>query len=219
MSYIQSLDQKQSENLGIIVEELKTSVITNRYSRAAALAITSKECEFRLKEEMDYSHTSAARIREIFGIHFKGMSDAEIDQIKMRPVDFFNRVYGGMYGNGPEEGWLYRGRGFNEVTFKGNYIDLEKYLKVGLVYHPELLNTPHIAAKAEIQYFINRFNKITAAAVADIHARDINGFANLDDAVLGFYRANAGWAKQIFPDRTGGFSKAHDRAPEFLQLF
>lgn len=56
-----------------------------------------------------------------------------------RQMEIANLVYGGRYGNGPEEGWEYRGRGLKQVTFKDNYAACGKALGIDLVAEPDLL--------------------------------------------------------------------------------
>ena len=120
-----------------------------------------------------------------------------------------------MYGNGPENAWMYTGRGFNQITFLGNYKAIGLRIDIDLVGHPELLDNPEVAAKAFVQYFIDRFHSITAEAISEDHSADINGFKNIEDALVGIYHANAGWGTRIFPDATGGFAKAKSRVGEF----
>lgn len=222
MSYISTLNSVQKQNMNLIILSLQDSVIINIMSQASILAVSSKECEFKMAEEISYAHTPNDRIRAIFGSHFTGISDAAIDSLKADDKAFFDHVYGGMYGNKPDQGYLYRGRGFNEITFEGNYVQLNKDLpkewNIDLINHPELLDKPEVAAKCLPFYFIHRFNSLPENVSADIHAKYINGFTNIEDAITGIYRANAGWGNKIFPDTTGGFAKAHARVGEFYEL-
>lgn len=227
MKYIDSLDAAQKNNMKLIIAELGKSKITNLFSRMSVLAISSKECEFRMTEEISYAHTPNDRIRKIFYGHFNGISDAAIDSLKADPKSFFDHVYGGMYGNKLDQGYFYRGRGFDDVTFEGNYAALTQdsgYSAAtpdkgyNLVDHPELLDKPEVAAACLPLYFIRKFHSMPAHIAIDLHSKDINGFNNIDDALIAFYRANAGWEKPIFPDTTGGFEKAHNRVKEFYEL-
>jgi predicted chitinase len=213
--YIGTLTQDQRNNALIILKEARRKGITNSYALAALLSIASKECEFKLHKEASYAHTDNERIRAIFGHHFDGVTDDQLNVIKASDKLFFNKVYGNMYGNGPDNAWMYTGRGFNQITFLGNYKALGLKINQDLVNHPELLDNPEIAAQAFAQYFIDRFHSITAEAKAEAHTADINGFTNINDALIGIYHANAGWGKKVFPDVTGGFAKAKSRVGEF----
>lgn len=218
MEYFNLLNDIQKSNINVIIESMQNGPINNDFTKAAILAVSSKESSFLLNSEMSYAHTPNDRIRAIFGTHFKEISDDDLTRIKNDPKEFFDDVYGGMYGNAPDEGYKYRARGFHDTTFKGNYIAAAKKLNVDLVNNPDLLNTPTVAAAEMIQYFVDRFAMADEHVKADIHANDINGFTTLEDALVGIYRANAGWAKPIFPDVTGGFAKAHDRVEGFLTM-
>lgn len=218
MSYIATLTPEQKNNMNIILNTCQKKGITNLFAKAAVLAVASKECELKLHKEASYAHTSNERIRAIFGHHFTGVTEEQLNAIKANDKLFFNKVYGNLYGNGPDNGWMYVGRGFNQITFLGNYRALGLKLNIDLVNHPEQLDNPQIAAEALCQYFIDRFHSITTEAINEDHTADINGFTNLQDSLIGIYHANAGWGKKIFPDQTGGFAKAKSRIDEFYHL-
>lgn len=213
--YIDTLNPDQINNATIILKNSKAKGINNVYALAALLAIASKECEFKLHKEQGYTHTSNDRIRTVFGHHFDGVTDDQLNVIKADDKLFFNKVYGNLYGNGPDNAYLYLGRGFNQITFLGNYKALGLKINADLVNHPELLDNPEIASQAFVQYFIDRFHSITASAIQEDHSSDINGFTNINDALIGIYHANAGWGTRVFPDVTGGFIKAKSRVNEF----
>lgn len=218
MSYISTLTPEQKKNMDTILSRTDKKGLTNHFTKAAILAVASKECEFKLHAEASYANTSNARIRSIFGHHFDGVSEEQLNVIKADYKLFFNKVYGNMYGNGPDNAWMYVGRGFNQITFLGNYKVLGAKLGVDLVAHPELLDTPEVAADALLQYFIDRFHSITKDAINEDHTSDINGFTNTDDALIGIYHANAGWGTRVFPDVTGGYAKAKSRISEFYSF-
>jgi hypothetical protein len=56
----------------------------------------------------------------------------------------------------PGDGPLYKGRGFIQLTGRGNYTEYGNKLGVDLVNHPELANDPEIGAKIMVQYFEDR---------------------------------------------------------------
>ncbi|UPQ70550.1 glycoside hydrolase family 19 protein [Kluyvera ascorbata] len=58
-----------------------------------------------------------------------------------------NLVYGGRYGNNLNgDGWLYRGRGLKQITFKDNYAACGKALGLNLIAEPGLLTQDRYAA-------------------------------------------------------------------------
>jgi putative chitinase len=225
MSYFNALNSDQLRNIGLIVEAMEQGGITNNYAQAGILAVISKETNFSSSwlEERSYRGTSASQIRNIFGSRVSHLSDSQIDQLKQDDVAFFNTVYGGRYGNAQNEGYKYRGRGFNQITFKGNYALVSDYSGIDLVSHPEKLKDPKIASRASVAYFNDAFkNKWTSAHAQHYNAKNINDFKSLDDAVLAMYHANAGLGKPMYTagqiESTGGLKKAVARVLGFHNL-
>ncbi len=222
-TYINSLDQTQKDNLALVAKAVREGV-SNPYTQAAILAIVAKESGFRMREETSYATTSNDRIRAIFGKRLQDLSEDQLTTLKKNPPAFFEKVYGMYSGvplgnNQPGDGYKYRGRGFNQLTGRGNYKFYGEKIGVDLEKNPELLNNPEIAAKALVMYF-----RISAASKAnklkEWNASNLNDFKTLQDSVGGIFHANAGWGKSkqaIEGDPTGGFKKASDYAPEFLE--
>ena len=222
MGYIEILDSTQKTNLDIIIRTFDKFRITNKDTQAGILAVISKESNFRCGFEKGYGNTSNDRIRKIFASRVRHLSDFELSEIKKDNVKFFNLVYGGRYGNAPDEGFKYRGAGFNQITFKGNYASAANRTGVNLVDHPELIEDPEVAADAAITYFIDRFRKgFGSRHKAHYNSDGINGFTNVEDAALAVYHANAGFGKPMYTkaranEATGGLKKTIKRAPKFL---
>ena len=207
------VSKDKDANIKAIIKSSKTLGVTNKFVVAAILAIVSKESGFIPRSEASYSTTSGARIMKIFGS--KGYTAAEWDVIKKDPVRFFDLIYGGKYGNSKTEGYKYRGRGFNQITFKGNYEQYAKETGVDIVGDPDLLNTVDVAAKCVVAYFKRNIKKAPDSIKSRYHFTDINSFSNLNDATGAIYHANAGWGKsysEIVADSTGGRKKAFDKA-------
>jgi len=182
-------------NINIVIQALKDTGITNPVSISAILAVISKESGFIPQSELSYAGTSNARIREIFS-KTKTLSDAKLSELKADPVKFFNYVYGGRYGNdGPIDGYKYRGRGFNQLTFKDNYIYYSKLLNMDLVNNPDLLNRPDIAAKVVAAYMLRQFKLYPELIQTRYGSSGINDFTDTTKAVSVFYNANAGFGK------------------------
>lgn len=92
------------------------------------------------------------------------------------------RAYGGRHGNRPEgagDGWLYRGRGCIQLTFRDNYAELAAAIGVPLKQLVLRLETPEGAAESAGHFW--RVNGCNALAdTGDITAvrRRVNGGEN-----------------------------------------
>ena len=224
MSYLDTLSKEQKDNIAIIVDEAKKAGITNDKAIAAILAIISKESSFIPKSEKSYSGTSNARIRKVFGSRVPS-SDSELNTLKANPEAFFNAVYGGRYGNASNEGYKYRGRGLNQITFKGNYDKYAKLVDVDLVNNPEKLMDIRTAAKVAVQFAKNGVQKLNdLGKLKSYNAANINDFKTSRDSTLALYHANAGAGKSVSyiknlaeNDPYGGMTKALNRVGDLVE--
>ena len=131
-TFINKLSSDKKKNLDVIIQVFKDGGVTNPIFIAAVCCIVSKESSFALvRENMNYG--SAARLQEVFGI---GATKA--NEIAGNPKAIANYVHGATphgkrskkdaYGNeGANDGYNFRGGGFNQLTFKGGY---EKYSSI-----------------------------------------------------------------------------------------
>lgn len=198
------------KNIKTIISAAKKAGITNKFAISAMLAICKKESGLVPRSEGSYAKTPVSRIKQIFSA-FRGLSDSEVDRIKSDPKQFFDKIYGGRYGNASNEGFKYRGRGLNQITFKGNYKSYAARTKHDILNNPDLLNDIEVAADCLASYFKRNFEKSPPSIKTRYNFTDINSFKNLTDATGAFYHANAGWGKsyeQIVADSTGGRKKS-----------
>lgn len=211
-SYSFPISKDVEKNIKLIIKDAKDAGITNGYTIAAMLAVCKKECGLVPKNEDTYGGTEASRIKGIFSSMQK-YTDAEVNKIKKDFKKFFDIIYGGTAtekknGNGPDEGYKYRGRGLNQLTFKGNYILLKDRTGFDIVSDPESVNKIEVATKVLVEYMKYKFEKeVTSFAKKTYNFTDINSFKNIDDAVGAVYHANAGFGtsyKKILKDATGG---------------
>ena len=72
--------------------------------------------------------------------------------VELGGPSYFTR-YDGRLGNGPGEGYIYRGRGIIQITGKANYQAYGKKLALNLVDHPEIAAQPDVAARIAVQYW------------------------------------------------------------------
>lgn len=217
MGYYDTLTSEQKKNIADIVDEAKKGGITNPYSIAAMLAIVSKESSF-IPQSENLRYTSADRISKVFGL-----SSSSAAKYVNNPEALANRVYGNRFGNtAPGDGWKYRGRGYNQLTFKGNYQMYKDLVDEDIVGNPDRVNDSKVAAKVLIQYFKKNFQKLKENGnLSAYNATDINDFKNLADSTLAFYHANAGPSKPVEEikrlrsnDPYGGMTKAFQRVEE-----
>lgn len=130
----------------------------------------------QLEENMNYR--SPARLLEVFPRHFRDLAEAE-HYITLGPEAIASRVYANRNGNGPEEsrdGWTFRARGPNGVTFRSNYQACSVALcgdATTLIENPEFLCDPEFGAASAGWYW--DLTKCNAAADAD----DFDGVCDL----------------------------------------
>lgn len=188
----------KGKNIKILIETMKKHGITNPYSQKAILGVIGKESGFIPKAEVGYSGSKASRIRAVFPSRLSKMSDAQIDALKKDPVKFFNTIYGGKYGNSATEGYKYRGRGFNQITFKSGYEKMQNLINkegklgrsVNIVGNPDELNNVDVAAEAAVLFFLNRSQDPKLKQTYGVS--DINGFKDQETAYRALVHANAG---------------------------
>lgn len=140
------MTQEQINNSKLIIDSLNKFGVKNQYIQAAILATISKESELIPKsEKLGYTVANIKRV-------FPALS-SKATQLANNPEALGNAAYGGKYGNAANEGYKYRGRGFNQITFKNIYDEVGKGIGVNLVASPDLLNDPKIAADAAAYFY------------------------------------------------------------------
>ena len=150
-----NFDTNQKENISLLISSMTAKGITDPLTQIGILSVISKECNFKPKSEVGYDTTSNSRIKGIFGSRVSSLSDSELDALKSKPEDFFNLVYANIIGNGPVssgDGWKYRGRGFNQLTGRGNYKKYGNIIGKDLVENPDLVNDTKVAADIAIAF-------------------------------------------------------------------
>ena len=217
-----SISGDKSKNAQAVINSMNKHGITNPYTQKAILGVIGKECGFVPQNETSYSTTASSRIRSIFGSRVSKMTDAQIDQLKSNDEAFYNYLYGGRYGNSPNEGYKYRGRGFNGITFKGIYQNMQKLLdkmgkldrKVDIVANPDVVNDIDVAAECAVLYFLDRASSPSMAQKYGV--KDINAFKDQETALKAMVNANAGWGNDLnSPFMAENLNKARDVAQQF----
>jgi len=138
----------------------------------------------KLIENLSYS---AERLLDVWPRRFPTMQDAL--PYARNPRALANKVYGGRLGNlNAEDGWIFRGRGFLQITGRSNYQRVSDLLGRDFVRRPDdtLLPTQVLA--------------VAAAIWKDLGA---NEAADTDDVVQVTKKVNGG--THGLPDRTTWF--------------
>lgn len=209
------LNSVQTNNANVLKSEMANAGITNPFMQTAILAIALKESGFNPgASEVSYATTSNQRIKSIFS-KTKALTDAQLDTLKKDKTAFFNYVYNGIIGNGPNDGYKYRGRGFNQLTGRANYEAYGKRLGLDLVNNPDLVSTPDVASKVLISFMKTGIDSLKR--VGKFFGKDINDVPDQKAAYNAVYNVNAGAGKNLYDasgniksDTTGGYTKGLD---------
>lgn len=217
MSYIKTLSAEAHRNLNLVIDllRMKSDIVINDYVLASVLALVSKECGFIPQDERSYRNTDSERIKEIFAVQLRDVNVTQVSYLKKNDVAFFNKIYGGRFGNAPDEGHKFFGRGLNQITFKRNYSILGSLIGVDLVKNPEKLNEISVATKALWAYLERRFTMSAPIVEQRYGAKHINDFRNLTLAGNAIYNANAGFEKDTRNSKNGGYKVMMERLDEF----
>ena len=204
-----NFDTEQKENISYLINAMTDKGITDPLTQIGILSVISKECNFIPKSEAPYDTTPNSSITKKFGERvndltkqkISDLSETELDELKHKPEEFFNWVYGNMLGNGSVssgDGYKYRGRGFNQLTGINNYKKYGDRVGEDLVGNPDKANDRDIAAKIAIEFATkgqpaSSFRQFTDKTDAANHFADINGGGGVSS-----HRSNAVAASNKF---------------------
>jgi predicted chitinase len=159
---------------------------------------------------------SKERLPEVWGVFSKTGKRVEKGQGKYnwnalaaqherQPEKLANFVYGGQFHNNRSgDGWKYRGRGFNGITFKSGYEKYSSITGIDLVSNPDRLNDINVASEVAVKFLINGVKSL---------GKDPMQFTNQQDATYYATKANAG-GREIKYDET--YAKAKEVEKNFL---
>lgn len=124
-----SISQSQVEGCEAILNEAERRG-TPLFHLAAILSEAYHETGGRMQPVTENLNYSAKRMTQVWPSRFPTVAAAQ--PYANNPKALANKVYGGRLGNdGPNDGWLYRGRGLAQITGKTNYA------KFGLAENPD----------------------------------------------------------------------------------
>lgn len=133
--------------------------ITNPLCLAHFLSqVVYESDKFRIVEEnLKYS---AKRLVEVFPKYFDAQTSINY---QFKPQLIANKVYSKRMGNGSvssNEGYLYRGRGYIQITGKNNYMNFGKFIGANLKDYPDLVATDYPLDSAYWFFQINNLWKL-----------------------------------------------------------
>lgn len=137
-----------------------------------------------VRENLNYS---AKGLLTVFPKYFKQSGLAEA--YARKPEKIASRVYGNRMGNGGEstgDGWIYRGRGYIQLTGKNNYNRFDKFVDEDIVKNPDLVATKYPLLSAAWFFDVNGINTVadrgaTADDVKSVTKRVNGGYNGLAD--------------------------------------
>lgn len=140
--------------------------------------------------------------------------------LKKNKEKFFNLVYADRGGNDkPGDGYKYRGRGFNQLTFKGNYKTYSDD-DYNLVANPELLMEPKVAARVVVRFFKRQINKNKQRILKRFDIYSIDTIEDIDKAILIIVNLNAGFGKTIHSSTVQrAFKHALEYKKQMIELY
>lgn len=134
-----SLSKAQVEGIDAILDEAERRRTPTQHL-AAILAEAHHETGGQMQPVSENLNYSANRLTEVWPSRFPTLAAAQ--PFANNPRRLANKVYGGRLGNtGPDDGWLYRGRGLAQVTGKTNYA------KFGLAGTPDKASEMGVAVR------------------------------------------------------------------------
>jgi putative chitinase len=139
-------------------------------------------------ENLNYS---ADGLKKIFPKYFPGNLN---ESYARNPEKIASRVYANRMSNGDEEskeGWKFRGRGYIQLTGKGNYTAFAKFIGEDTVANPDLVATKYPLASAAFFFNSNKLWSICDkgaddATVTSVTKRVNGGTIGLADRIKHF---------------------------------
>ncbi len=194
----------KSNNVKILIKEMENQGITSPYAQIGILAVVGKESGWVPKNELSYSKTSNTRLRKLFGNRLRKYKEPQLEKLKKDNIKFYDAIYGPAsmkYFKGwnpdnknPGDGYKYRGRGFNQVTFKALYRKYGKIAGIDLVKNPDLLNDVKVAAKVSVAFLKGGMEKVLKK---EYKTTDTNSIQDISTGIYIATKANAGGGKDI----------------------
>ena len=188
-------------NIKEVLGALIATGISNHNVLIGTLCCIAKESAFIPKNESSYKNTDNARLRKLFSSHLSKYTEEQLSSLKVDDVKFYDAIYGGKLGNtNPGDGFKFRGRGFNQITFHDLYKNYGNMIKEDLVSNPDAMNDIHIAAKACAAFFNDAYIHNAGKLLSRYGIQKLNDVKDVKTGIQIAVNANAGWGN----DTRGG---------------
>lgn len=189
MPYAGSRASIYVEPLNASMEEFKIDTPDRLSALLAQIAVESQELR-RVEENLMY--TTTAQLCKVWPTKFK--TDADAKPFIQQPAKLANYVYANLYGNGDMQsgdGWLCRGAGLIQVTFRSAHAACAHYFGLPFEGIGEWLRTPEGAARSMGWYWKTRgLNTLADQGRFNAITRRINpGMAGASERVTYWERA------------------------------
>ncbi len=208
------MNTTQQNNSKLLIDSLNKFGVTNTNLQAGILATIYKESNFiPQSENLNYTYEDIKRV-------WPKTPDNIAKDLAHNPQKLADYMYGSKGGNGENEGYKYRGRGFNQITFKGNYDKFGKAIGQDLVSNPDLLNDPKIAADAAAAFFSQELkNGQNAGSFKKFGVDNVSSIADTLTATKVAVQINAGRGTS-FDNAVvqEGFKKASSQVDSLLEM-
>ena len=192
------------DNVDAVIAEMKRRGYSNKYVIAGLLATISKESGFKpVPENMKYSEANL-RQKLPFGNYFQsGVNRADPKEYGGKDEKIANYVYGGTWDTGTYQlgrggnkvqgdGFKYRGRGYNQITFKSGFESKEKYIP-GVTNNPDLVLLPQNVAVACVAFYADGPFTQKKRLKSKFNLSSVNDFSDWDSALLCVINMTAGF--------------------------
>lgn len=135
--YAKARADEKRRNIAALIAACDRLGYTSKYAKASILGICGGESDWLLVEE-GHQYSKPESLMKVFPSVFKGDMEkaTRYSNWKGSKADFFREIYSPKYGPGqalgnknPDDGALFYGRGFNQITGRPNYERIEKDLK------------------------------------------------------------------------------------------
>ncbi|MDB5458168.1 MAG: putative baseplate assembly protein [Caulobacter sp.] len=164
----------------------------------------------RLEEGLFYK--TPGRLKATWPTRFKTL-EAEAPYLR-NPQALANKVYGGRMGNSePNDGWLYRGGAWIQLTGKDNYRRASAWTGLDLVKSPELARTPSVACVIAADFWrVEGLN-----AIVDVDAGEAEITAKVADVAERIKLTEGDDLRQGTDEINGGLNGVEDRMRQLIR--